>query len=106
MLPVRKHFKFGYWSMRTMSQTSKILQIMREMDNYRLEILWASVRGDCQVQIKKHFQQEKKHCIYSGRSDKKERAVLIMTESVRKNHSSTGNLLTNYDKVGFSVILL
>ena len=68
LLTAKKHLRIGYWNVRTLLQTGKTSQLLREMVNYKLDILGVSeVRwtGADKIFIK----EEQMHIIYSCRND-------------------------------------
>ena len=42
LLTAMKHLRIGYWNVRTLLQTGKISQLLREMVNHKLDILGVS----------------------------------------------------------------
>ena len=64
----KKHLGIGYWNVRTLLQTGKISQLLREIVNYKLDILGVSTvrwTGADKIFIK----EQKMHIIHSCRND-------------------------------------
>ena len=86
LLTAKKHLRIGYWNVRTLLQTGKTSQLLREMVNYKLDILRVSeVRwtGADKILIK----EEEMHIIYLCRNDDQnsEGVAVVMSKEAEKS---------------------
>ena len=86
LLTAKKHITIGYWNVRTLFQTDKTSKLLREMVNYKLDILGVDeVRwtGADKIFIK----EEKMHIIDSCQNDDQhsEGVTIVMSKEAEKS---------------------
>ena len=83
---MKNRTRIGFWNIRTMLEASKLSQVLKEMTNYKLDLLGLSeTRWNGSGELTTATGEL---LIYSGRSDEKEHEYgvgLILSKAMRKS---------------------
>ena len=83
VLTAKSMTRIGYWNVRTMSEPSKLAQVIKEMDGYKINILGLS---EVRWTSSGEFTSENKTILFSGRQDNIHReGVAFILDRASKN---------------------
>ena len=105
LLKPKNKIRVGSWNVRTLYQAGKLQQVLREMENYKVELLCVSEAR--WIDSGKRTLSSGHTILYSGRSDNQHRGgvAIIVTRKVEKNSAGVeaNQQQTTQGKIQFQV---